>query len=82
MDQLLSNLRETIIKDGLLRPLILDPSIVDRSSVAGQSDCLQLGPAGVMDQPDRRVALQDFVDHSVFGRDRRSVRPGRSQDHL
>lgn len=47
--------------------------IVDRSSVAGQSDPLQLGSAGLMDQPDGRVALQDIVDHPLFGRDGRSV---------
>lgn len=54
---------------GLLRPLILHLSIVGRSPVASQSDHLQLGPAGFVDQPDRRVALQDFVDHPLFGRD-------------
>lgn len=62
----------------LFRPLILHSSVFGRSSAAGQSDHLQLGPPCILDQPDRRVALQDFLDYPLFGRDRRSVRPGHS----
>lgn len=54
----------------------------DRASLAGQSYNFQLGPAGIVDPLDRGVAIQNFMDHPVSGRDRRSVRPGHSQNRL
>lgn len=55
---------------------------VHRASFEGQSYHFQLGPAGLLDPLDRRVAIQDLMDHPVSGRDWWSVWPGHSQDPL
>lgn len=56
--------------------------VTGRSLVEGQSDHLQLGPTGIVDQPDGGMALQNLLDYPVLGRDRWRVRPGYPQDHL
>ena len=53
-----------------------------RPSAESQPDQLQLGPPGVVDQPDGAVAVQDVLAHPLPGGERHHPRAGLAQDHL